>query len=299
MLKKTKEKKIKDIKNHTAEAVEKVHIWTFAAFEIIVYIGLDRIVFGRILPNSVWAEILRAVIFAFAYAILYRCIKFIFEKIKQGKLPIEGKWYHVHIPNTELLGIQTKKETLSAGTTRVSRNLNDFTFLSNNYKYTVDYTNNPEGNVVVVTNNGTLCTEDRINDEIFYTYDRNGKRNLYHLDPCTTWYTETSEICDGNDIDLVEVYKAQSTRKQTIAIQQCPTCGSEYAEPRSITEATEDRYGIHKYKLSSRDEREMICTYSDCWPSLKSGKLYLYRDRNARDNKIKEFFMDNSNQQNT
>ena len=245
-----------DIKNHTADAIENVHNLTFIAFESLVYIILDRIVFSRILPDTVWSEILRAIIIAFGYIFLYKIVKKIYSKCIIKKHPIfniDGdKWYHVHIPNS--IGENQVIESLSAGTTSISRNLNDFTFKASNYRYAVK-----DGNVVKIREEAT-----------------------------TTWCTETSEICDSNENHIIEVYRASSDGYMTTEIHNCPVCNRTFTRPKTIEETQQFRYGIHLYRIIN--ENKIICTYSDCWPSLKSGKLYLYRNKEERDRKIKRFF---------
>ena len=137
-----KSKKIKKIKNHTADSIEKVHGWTFVIFEIIVYIAIDRILLDRFLPDNIWAEIIRAVAFGLGYFIIYILVKGAYGKFGKSNLPFDGTWYHVHIPDTSLLARQGHIESLSAGTTKISRNLNDFTFRGKNYRYTVDQDEN-------------------------------------------------------------------------------------------------------------------------------------------------------------
>ncbi len=252
-------KDVVDIKNHTADAIESVHAGSFIAFEILVYIGLDRVVLGKLLPETIWSEILRAVAFALGYILIYTVVKRIYSAWiirKRRILDIAGDepWYHVHIPD---MSFSEDREitALSAGKTYISRNLNDFTFNAKNYKYTLD---------------------------------ENGAVKKLDSEPSTTWCTETSEICEGNDIHIVEIYKASSHAAPTAEIHTCPVCKRRYSGAKTVSEAPRQRYGIHLYQI--QDANKIICTYSDCWPSLKSGKLYLFRKEEDRDAKIREFF---------
>ena len=253
---KEREAVIIDQKNHTAEAIEKVHGWSFAAFEVIVYIIIDRLLLNRFLPDSIWGEALRAVVFFGGYKLIYFVIKNIYEKTAAKKyfnFDISGNWYHVHIPN-KLDEDEPLREYLSAGKTRIKRNLRDFTFKADNFRYTAK-----NGSVIQLTNEAS-----------------------------TEWWTETSEICDDPDIQMVEVYHARSSGNGTTQLFNCPVCRKSFKTPVQVTEATTDRYGIHLYRIKS--ETKIVCSYSDCYPSLKSGKLYLYRYEEDRDNKIKEYF---------
>lgn len=246
---------VNNIKNHTAETIDKVNEVTFILFEIIIYIAIDRILLDKILPSGIWSEIIRAIVFAVGYKAIYTLVKFLFNKAitkKYPRLDIDGQWFHVHIPND--LGENQKREKLSAGVTTISRELNDFTFSAENFRYTLQ-----NGSVVKLS-----------------------------AEPSTTWCTETSEICDGNETHIVEVYRATSDSNQVTEVNSCPVCSRHFSTPKKIEESIKQRYGIHLYRI--RNKEEIVCTYSDCWPSLKSGKLYMYRSEQKRDEKIKEFF---------
>ena len=277
---------IKNIKNHTASTISWVHNLTFGLFDAFVCILLDRIILERLLPNNIWAEIIRGCAFAGGYYAIYFIIKFILEKATKNSIPFEGKWYHVHIPNNSLVVNQERIATLSAGVTNVSRKLNDFTFVSRNYRYTVDNNEN-----LFVRIRDTLCKEKA--DEEFYRTDQNGNEIRVFAEPDTKWHTETSEISDENGLDLVEIYKATSEQQQVLTIYECPTCRRRYNTPRVIDEAPRSRYGIHLYTVKENGDW-LHCKYSDCWPSLKTGDLYLFRNRNDRDAKIQEFFREHT-----
>ena len=283
MFKKTECKKSKKIKNHTADAIEFVHDISFALFDIIICLALDSLVLDKFLPNSIWGEIIRAIAFAGGYYLIVFIVKFFFEKTSKKTHSFDGTWYHVHIPDTTLIEGQQNIVTLSAGTTLVSKNLNDFTFEAQNYKYTID----KDYNIIVLDDSGARYIEK--DNGYFSPIDQTRKNCEVYLEPSTRWWTETSEIVDEIGIDIVEVYRAESAENPTIAIQQCPVCKRRYTSVRTIDEAPRTRYGIHMYKMES-DNNCIVCSYSDCWPSLKAGKLYLFRDKQVRDDKIKNFF---------
>ena len=258
---KSKLKSVEKIKNHSVEAVEKVHVRAFVLFELVVYILMERVLFSRVLVanewyETLWCEIIRCIAFAGGYYVLFVLVKkyYSWKIIKdRPKFDVEGEWYHVHIPNK--LGQNEIKKPLSAGVTTIVRDLNDFTFKSENYKYVVE----------------------------------DGVVKQYSSEPSTTWHTETSEICDSNHYDLVEVYQAHSAERQTVRVEECPVCKQHFARAIDIPEAAEMRYGIHLYRIEPKKQR-IVCDYSDCWPSLKSGKLYLYKNKADRDARIKEYF---------
>ncbi len=246
-----------NIKNHTADTMLRVHIAAFAVFEVLVYIIGERWVFSKLLPPGIVSEILRAIVFAGAYALIFWGVKALFDKLivkYRPRLNIDGTWYHVHIP--ERLDPSQRIPYLSAGKTVVSRELNDFTFSADNYRYTV-------------RQDGTLSQISEL--------------------PTTTWWTETSEVCDSNEYHIVEVYKARSEVNQTTDINSCPVCGRKFTAPKTVEQASQHRYGIHLYRIIDPME-EMVCSYSDCWPSLKSGNLFFFRTVEARDEKIRRFF---------
>ena len=251
------------IKNHTASAITTVHAISFAIFDV-GYIILDR--FLKIyLPDIWWGDVLKAIFVAGAYIVIYQLVKCVYNRFisySNPKFDIEGKWYHVHIPNDFFNNNIINRASLSAGITRIRRDLNDFTFSSENYDFTVE--TDFEGNMTVKSN-GRLRT---------------------------SWWTETSEICEGNDMDIVEIYKAHSERRQNIEIDECPVCHSKFEDKIILEEASDHRFGIHLYKIDT-EKGLIVCDYSDCFPSLKSGKMYLYKNKEDRDNKIIEYFKDN------
>lgn len=251
------------IKNHTASAIAIVHTISFGIFDV-GYIILERVL-RTYLPDIWWAEVLKAGFVALAYVIIYKIVKAIYNyliSLFNPKFDIEGEWYHVHIPNDFLNDNVVVRKTLSAGVTTIKRDLNDFTFNSDNYDFSVGKSDNGE----VVVKQGNVIR--------------------------THWCTETSEICDGNDFNIVEVYRARSERRQTIEISECPICHSRFENEKYLEEASDYRYGIHMYRIDTRNNM-IICDYSDCFPSLKSGKMYLYKTEEERNKKIIKYFENN------
>ncbi len=256
MTRKRAKKNVSNIKNYTAEDIHVVHKWTFIIFEAVVYIAIDRWFLARYLENNLWCEMLRAVVFAVGYMLINMLVKKAYNRIivyRHPKLKIEGEWYHVHIPNS-LSDRNEFRESISAGTTTVSRKFRDFTFVASNYRYTFS-----DGKVL------KLDTEAN-----------------------TEWWTEVSEYVESNEFQIAEIYTAKTKKEQNVKITKCPVCERNFTDPRCITEATKRRYGIHLYSI--KDRENMVCEYSDCWPSLKSGTLYFYKSKEKRDKKIKEFF---------
>lgn len=258
---------VEKIKNHTAETIEKVHVCTFFVFDALVYILFDRVVLSRVLSkyeilDTALGDVIGFIVFGVGYTVIFCIVKKIFNRCiakNHPRFDIEGLWYHVHIPNR--LGENSSvKEPISAGTVEVSRDLNDFTFSACNFKYTV----------------------------------KDGAVFQIQREKNTKWWTETSEICESNDFQIVEVYKASSEGKQTVKVEKCPVCGESFKEAREVEEATEYRYGIHLYDLNeSKSKGKIVCKYSDCWPSRKSGNLFMYRSEAERDAKIMEYFQGN------
>lgn len=251
-IEKEKVENINGIKNHTAQTIALVHSLSFGIFEVL-YILLDYFL-GMYLPDMLWGKLLEAIFCGCAYWCIYKIVKLVVEKMwisKKTKYKIEGIWHHVHIPHT------WDEKKLSAGKTTIKREVNDFTFSGENFHYNVE----------------------------------GGKAVRKGIDTRTEWYTETSEICDdNNEMDIIEIYKAVSGEVQKIPSNECPLCKCKLPEDKERPEqAGRIRHGIHIYKIK-KDKDEIVCQYSDCYPSLKSGVLYLYKDEARRDERIMEYF---------
>lgn len=270
-----REQDVAQIKNHTASTIEWVHgtaFLVFYFFETVLEYILEKID-ANLIPDGGWGEALRIFLVVLEYAfgalafmLVLHLIKHCYTlklKMSKSKYDLPKEWYHVHIPQTGDGKINFTRANLSAGETLLCRNLDDFTFYGKNYDYTV------EG------------TEIRRGEEVR-----------------TSWFTETAEICDDNETDIIEVYKAESTKEQTVHLDKCPLCTKKYDKDLILPGVGPGkfRYGIHKHdikvkKAKDGSERKYIeCAYTDCWPSLKSGKLYLFDNPEDRDEKIKWYF---------
>lgn len=258
---KQKKSEINQIKNHSSLAIDSVHKWTFSFF-LVVETVINFLV--NLLPtNSKLEEIFKLVILILIdvclYFALFKFVKLLHNKYIESsrrKLKISGTWYHVHIPKT-LDSVDYTHDKLSAGETVISRELKDFTFVGHNYSYYL-----------------------------------NEKNIVHQLDdvPNTCWETVTSEVCEeSNSYDIIEVYRATSRKPSTTTIDTCPCCGHKYKNRKEINEANQNRYGIHQFVVKDPN-KHIFCSYSDCVPSIKSGYLYLFKNIEDRDNKIKEYF---------
>lgn len=252
--------------NHNANFVEKIHGITFSVF-VVVKAVLDFWVFPLI-PDISWVKVLVvALIDVILYGSLYGLVKLICNKRIESDdrfRNLQGTWYHLHIPY--VLGeVDYSRDTLRAGETTVQRDLYDFTFEATNYGYSVD-------------ENGVLRCDD--------------------CNP-TRWNTVISELSTSRETphDIIEIYRAQTNSRQVVHTNVCPCCKQEFDGVMDIDEADPSRYGIHKYRMILTDDgkkrrkcEQIECDYSDCWPSLKIGKLFLFKNEADRDAKLKEYF---------
>ena len=257
---------MKQINNHTANAISQIHGTTFSVF-LIANIFISGILEGKIFPkllenlSPTWLLVISAVIDATLYAILYFIVKSIFDFFlirKDPKLDIAGRWYHVHIPR--LLGeIDYTAKRLSAGYTDISRELYDFTF--NGYNQHLKPIN---GEVVPID------------------------------DYSTHWYSKASKLAEDNQFDIIEIYEAESKGKSIKELDMCPCCKTKFANPVPIPEAENSRYGIHTFKFLENENNtkceQIEADFTDCWPSLKNGDLLFFRTKEARDEYIKRYF---------
>ena len=251
---------MKDIQNTTANTLSAIHGITFTVFFIIdtvlntfLYPFLETLMH----PGIVLAitTVIAAVLYAGVFFVVRAIYDFILVK-KDKRLTITGKWYHVHVPY-----IMGKEDysigRLSCGTTKVSRNLHDFTFVGDNRKFSVC--------------DGEILKSD---------------------ENATHWYTRATKLSDENDFDIIHIYEARTAGAQTREIVDCPFCKSKFDDPVEIEEAGIFRHGIHKIDIFEGDDGElqMKAEYSDCYPSFKNGKLFFYRTEQERDKRVKEFF---------
>ena len=260
---------LRNILNDTANGVDRAHKLSITIFVISNIFLID----GWLYPiTDSWhiAEWLKDLIVAVIDAGWYFLI---FTGVKRGldmafirknqKYDVAGEWYHVHIP--EMLGrLDPTRQKLSAGTTRISRNMYDFTFSGENHYYILMKERDTE---IVVEDIGAHVTK---------------------------WYSKVTKLSEENNFDLLELYKVEAGRAQMVDLQKCPCCNHKFSLPVQVREADVLRYGIHKYDFVTDESGRCVMIsgeYSDCWPSLKSGRIYLYRTREERDARIREYFL--------
>ena len=272
MLKNYREKKrikqnISEVKkqtNHSVNIVTKNHSIAFGIFFVAEKV-IDYY-FYPCIPDGIVKIIIIALVALLLYPLIYFCVNafmdMYIEKSKK-KYDIQGEWYHVHIPHIAE-EIDYTREALSCGITTIGRELNDFALKGENEDYYVD-----ANNQVVV---------------------RTGRTTSRH-----TVISEISE--DSNcDYDIIQIYNSTTNVAPNITIRQCPCCGQEYDTPIRVREAATSRYGIHKYTVDSTSNingkgyTRIKARYVDAFPSLKIGELLLYRNKDERDARIKEYF---------
>ena len=258
---------MKQITNHTANAVAKIHGTTISVFLIAnMFVGsfLNGELFPQLLStiSPTWLTLIGAIIDATLYTGIFYLVRFIFDFIlvkKNKKLDIAGRWYHVHVPRS-LGELDYSAIRLSAGYTDISRNLYDFTFDGHNkhFKY--------------------------INGEVISINDYS-----------THWFTKAMKFADLNEFDLIEIYEADSKGKSIKQLDRCPCCKTDFATPVQISDSENFRYGIHTFKFidNGNDGKcdKIEAEFTDCWPSLKNGDLHFFRTEKERDEFIKEYFI--------
>lgn len=255
---------MKQINNHTANAIGKIHGTTFSVFliaNLIITALLDGELFPILqkVPNA-WLVIISAIIDATLYAFIYAIVKKLFDiaLIKSNKkMDVAGRWYHVHVPR--FLGeIDYTAQRLSAGYTDISRELYDFTFDGHNQHFKLI-----EGVIMPLGD---------------YT---------------THWFSKATKFADLNEFDLIEIYEAESKGKSIKTLDFCPCCKSKFDAPVPVSESENFRYGIHTYKFVGgiNGECEKIeADFTDCWPSLKNGDLFFFRTEQERNKFMEQYF---------
>lgn len=253
--------------NHNADFVEKIHGIAFAFFVLIKAL-LDFWLFP-LLPEISWVKILVvALVDIGLYSSLYFLVKWVYNKsiARDDRFRnLKGTWYHVHIPYT-LGDVDYNRSTLRAGKTTISRDLYDFTFEGTNWSYSAD----EQGEII--------CNEHNP----------------------TRWNTVISELSTSRETshDVIQIYRATTDSRQVVHTNICPCCKQEFNGTIDIDEAEPSRYGVHKLRMIVEDAPDgkhrtcerIECDYSDCWPSLKIGKLLIFKNKKDRDAKIKEYF---------
>ncbi|MBQ8685939.1 MAG: hypothetical protein IJ514_07195 [Clostridia bacterium] len=250
---------MKNVNNTSASTLSKIHGIAFTVFFIIEQI-LSELVYPYL--ETVISKPLYIAISAVVAAVLYSALFFVVRAVydfmltrKDKRLQIDGLWYHVHIPH--YMGKEDYSQVrLSVGTTTVSRDLLDFTFVGNNER----------------------C------------YMTDGKLDI-RSENATHWYTKATKLSDENDFDIIEIYEAQTRGNPTISVESCPCCRTKFETPVELSEAERFRHGIHKIDVKQENGKTYLKgEYSDCWPSLKTGELFWYRTAEERDEKAREFF---------
>lgn len=262
---------MKQINNHTANAIAKIHGTTISVF-LIANMFVSSFLEGEIFTqlqqklSPAWLAIIGAIIDATLYTFIYYLVKFFFDLLlrkKNRKLDIAGRWYHVHIPR--FLGeLEYNASHLSAGYTDISRELYDFTFdgFNKHFKY--------------------------IDGEVVSTNDYS-----------THWFTKATKFADINEFDIIEIYEAESKGKALKNLDVCPCCKTRFSTPVNIPESESFRYGIHTFKFVDNGKNgkcdKIEADFTDCWPSLKNGDLLFFRTEEERNSFIKEYFITAAN----
>ncbi|MBQ7924036.1 MAG: hypothetical protein IJ329_01880 [Clostridia bacterium] len=257
---------MKQINNHTANAVGKIHGLTLSAF-LIVNIVVTAVLQGELFPflqdflGTTWLAVIGSIIDATLYGGLYALIKWLCDKSflrKNKKFDIAGRWYHVHIPR-QLGEVDYSAKYLSAGYTDISRELYDFTL------------------------NGYNKHMKMFDDGVFPSDDYT-----------THWYTKATKFADSNEFDLIEIYEAESKGRSVRELKSCPCCKTQFPTPVNISDSENYRYGIHTFKLFTKGVsgvcERIEAEYSDCWPSLKNGDIFFFRTEAERNEYIKNYF---------
>ena len=257
---------MKKIKNNTAVAIIWLHGFTLTIFSFLNPV-LNQIIFpyiATILKNQVLSILFDAIVSGVIYTLIYNIAKLAYTviifKIKDKRLDLGGKWYHLHIPYA-FDEVDYNKKVLRAGVTTISREYYDYTFMGDNYSLEGDDDCN-------VTKN---------------------EQNPTH------WYTRATKLSDENDFDIIQIFEARTRRNAHTLISQCPCCNTKFDTPVDIEEASFFRHGIHKLKLVVSPDgkcRKINGEYSDSWPSLKRGEILFFRDEKERDAAAEQYFLE-------
>lgn len=251
------------ISNKSAKVLAWLNGITFSVFYIINKI-LEQVIYPNLEQkiNSIGIMIfITAVIAAFLYTGLFYLIKTIYKllkfKVKSKKFDISGKWFHVHIP-FNINDVDYTKASLRAGETKIKQELFDFTFMGDNYSYSL---------------NNTDFEIDKSN--------------------ATHWYTRATKFCEENDFDIIQIYEAKTKKNTKISLTKCPCCLTSFKTPKEVCEASEFRHGIHKLRLLTDNDgkcNKIDGEYSDSWPSLKRGDIIFFRSETDRNKEIENYF---------
>lgn len=258
---------VNKLENKTASVIAAIHGITFTLF-VIVQAVLSEVLYP-ILQAQITIKALfigmEAVISAILYGVLNKLVVTpIYDAVilkKNKNLKIGGHWYHVHIP-TLLNGEDDLSLTrLRGGETEIHRDFYDFTFRAQNWYLYPDC-------------DGKVC-ENRSNT--------------------TRWVTKSSYTCGDNEMDIIEIYEANTTAQQASKYDVCPCCKTNFESPVEIHVANQHRYGVHKFDVELDDKarvKKIVGTFSDCWPSLKIGNIYFFKTEEERDARVRQYFAD-------
>jgi len=248
--------------NKTAQTVGWLHGTSFTLFFIIntvleyfVYPAIEKAV-----ASNFWIIIISTIISACLYFIIYTIaskiykmivFKTITKKIKHDKLWIKGTWYHVHVPYDNE-GEMTI-DSLRAGETIFEQNLFDIKAkVAKNDSYAL----NDKGEILKV---GDIHTQ---------------------------WTHPYNFILESEKINII--YNAGATHDTKIVQHKCTLCGAEYPEGKEIFLAGQERLGIHTLTIES--ENVIVGTYRDAAPSVNRGTIKFFRNKEDRDNEIRDYF---------
>ena len=264
------EKEERQPQNHSVQKVAWCHGVAFGFF-----VALEKVMsffISPLLPEGIIKLLVTIAVDSLLYATILKLVHMAMDrKIDRSnkQYDIKGTWYHVHIPH---IGGQVdySRTSLRGGETTITRNLYDFIFLSANNSCSV------KGRQVVVKKDGQ-----------------------------TSWQTVVSEISDSPDsgYDLIQIYKADTPTVTNMKITECPCCGQAYETPIEIREADSSRFGVHKFRVDRSSYQEGVgytriqAAYYDCWPSIKSGELLLFKSEEERDDCIRQYFKEKKKQE--
>lgn len=248
--------------NKTASTIAWLHATSFTLFFIINTI-LDYFVYPAIenaVTSDFWLIFISTIISASLYSIIYLIALYIYKavtfklitkKIKHDKLWIKGTWYHVHVPYGNEGEMMI--DSLRAGETNFEQNLFDVK--------------------ATVAKNDSYAINDK--DEIIKVGDRH-----------TQWTHPYNFVIENEKINII--YNAGATHDTRIMQHKCSLCGAEYPEGKEIFLAGQERLGIHT--LTIENENVIVGTYRDAAPSVNRGTIKFFRNKEDRDNEIRDYF---------
>lgn len=248
--------------NKTASTIGWLHGTSFTIFFIINTV-LEFFVYPAIekaLASDFWLIIISTIISAFLYLVIYLIALNIYKvftfrkltkKLKRDKLWVKGTWYHVHIPFDN--DGEMIIDSLRAGEAIFEQSLYDVK--------------------IKVAKNDSFALTDK--GELLQIGNRH-----------TQWTWPYTFVI--NDEHLQAIYDAGTTHDTTITQYKCNFCGQEYPEGKEIRLAGHDRIGVHTLTIES--ENLIAGTYHDCVPSINHGSIKFFRNKEDRDNEIREYF---------